>query len=778
MVNANSLTRRQITLRGVVQGVGFRPFVFNLAERLGLTGWVRNHSGGVDVEVEGAAEVVQQFILALCTEAPPLARIESIEAHEAGPVGYTGFEIRPSETQTDRYQLILPDVATCPDCLREIFDPENRRYRYPFTNCTHCGPRFTILADLPYDRANTTMRVFPMCADCRREYDDPRNRRFHAQPNACPACGPQLQIISASHVDGVAGTQPAGFDSQRDVISQAVGLLRQGRILAIKGLGGFQLVCDALNPQAVQTLRQRKRRPHKPFALMMPTVEAVWRHCLLSPAAEALLCSPQAPIVLLPWRDDSTVAPQVAPHQGTLGVMLPYTPLHHLLLHDWGGPLVMTSGNMSEEPIAADNHEALQRLSALADVFLLHNRDIYARYDDSVWFLPASGPQPIRRARGYAPAPITLPFDCAQILAAGADLKNTFCLTRDCYAFLSPHIGDMENLETLAHFERTVELYKHLFRIEPTAIACDAHPDYTTTRYARQTANGTGQPIAVQHHHAHLAACLADNGRRPEQGPVIGVIMDGTGYGPDGHIWGGEWLIGDYSDYRRAAHLEYLPLPGGDAATRQPWRIALSYLYTLLGDPAGWVVPTGISPAMLYQQLDRHLNCPLTSSMGRLFDAVSALLGVCTETSYEAQAAIELEHIAHGASQDAHCPSAYPFELDLVGECWQVRLRALFAALRDEVQAGVPVNEMAARFHRTVAEMIVRVCRQLAAQTGLNEVALSGGCFQNRLLLDLTVLALHQAGFHVLLHCQVPCNDGGISLGQAVVAHHQLNTDA
>ncbi len=765
-------------MRGVVQGVGFRPFVFNLAERLGLTGWVRNHSGGVDIEVEGDANAIRQFEADLHAQAPPPARIESIEVCESPPAGYTRFEIRPSEAQADRYQLVSPDIATCPDCLREIFDSQNRRYRYPFTNCTHCGPRFTLIADLPYDRPNTSMRVFPMCADCQREYDDPRDRRFHAQPNACPTCGPRLRIENSKWQIANSGSQHGIRNTQyaSDVIEQAVNLLRQGLILAIKGLGGFQLACDACNVEAVQRLRRRKHRPHKPFAVMMATLDEVRRHCRVSTEAETLLCSPQAPIVLLPWRDDtpiarddSPVAREVAPNGHTLGVMLPYTPLHHLLLHDFDGPLVMTSGNLSEEPIAAGNGEALRRLGALADAFLLHDRDILARYDDSVWFVPESGPQPVRRARGYAPLPVTLPWAGEQVLAAGAEIKNTFCLTRDQYAFVSPHIGNMENLETLEHFERSVELYQHLFRIEPQVVACDLHPDYLSARYAKaQSANRSLPLVSVQHHHAHLAACLADNGWMPDQGPVISAIMDGTGYGTDGHIWGGEWLVGDYRGCRRAAHLEYLPLPGGDAATRQPWRIAVSYIYTLLGDISAWAVPEGASLELLHQQIERRLNCPLTSSMGRLFDAVSALLGVCVETSYEAQAAIELEQVADRRPLTADCV-AYPFRVDNRDDIWQVRLKELFAALVRDGQVGVPVQEIAWRFHYTIAQMIVQVCEQISSETMLYTVALSGGCFQNRLLLNLTVPALREAGFKVLLHRQVPCNDGGLSLGQAAV---------
>jgi hydrogenase maturation protein HypF len=812
---------KQITIRGVVQGVGFRPFVYNLAERFGVHGWVLNNSSGVEIEAEGPREAVQAFVAALNDEAPPLARIEFLEAQEAPPHGYDHFEIRHSERQEGRYQLISPDIATCPDCLRELLDPADRRYRYPFINCTNCGPRFTIVADIPYDRPSTTMRAFVMCPDCQREYDDPRDRRFHAQPNACPVCGPELELVPSSrfqvsglvsHADNVK-LETWNLELGTDALSQAADLLRSGAILALKGLGGFHLACDATNAEAVQTLRARKRRPHKPFALMMATLDEVVENCHVSPEEEALLTSPQCPIVLLPWRSTSNVVADIAPHNRYLGVMLPYTPLHHVLLRDVGRPLVMTSGNLTEEPIAAENEEALRRLAHLADAFVLHNRDIYARYDDSVWFVPrltcqpaTALPQPIRRARGYAPFPIKLAFKTRQILACGAEIKNTFCLARDEYAFVSQHIGDMENLETLEHYNRTVDLYKHLFRVDPEIIAYDLHPDYLASKYAREqgetpdsehatradrrsdtqhapTAGRTRntQRVPIQHHHAHLAACLADNGWRPDDGPVIGVSLDGTGYGADGHIWGGEWLVGDYRSYRRAAHLEYLPLPGGDAATRNPWRIAYSYMYTLLGEAPSFVVPEDASKAevaLLRQQIDKRLNCPLTSSMGRLFDAVSALLGVRAQASYEAQAAIELEMTATGQIADSPIPiprslagKGYAFQIETAGARYIIKLRELFAALTGAMKTGVPLEEMAMSFHETVARMTVDVCERIAGDTGLRTAALSGGCFQNRLLLSLTVPALQEAGFQVLHHRQVPCNDGGLSLGQAAIAH-------
>jgi len=763
-----------VSISGVVQGVGFRPFVYNLALRLGLHGWVLNHSGGVDLEVEGPPEALDTFVAALTAEAPPLARIEALAARAIPTQGLAGFQIRHSERQEGRYQLISPDVATCPDCLRELLDPDDRRYRYPFTNCTNCGPRFTIIADIPYDRPNTTMRVFPLCPDCQREYGDPSNRRFHAQPNACPVCGPHLWLADA------AGRPLAGDAEHADpaVLERARDLLLAGRIVAIKGLGGFLLACDATNAEAVRTLRDRKRRPHKPFAIMVAIPEEVQAHCRVTPAEEALLISPQAPIVLLERRPGSAVVPETAPNAHTLGVMLPYTPLHHILLRDVGCPLVMTSGNLTEEPIAMENDEALRRLGPLADAFLFHNRGIYSRYDDSVWQVVELGErsvaQPVRRARGYTPFPIRLPSPVQPILAAGPDLKNTFCLARDEYAFVSQHIGDMENLETLEHLEATLALYQHLFRLEPEEVACDLHPDYATTRFALERAGGVKPLARVQHHHAHIAACLADNGWAPGDGAVIGVALDGTGYGQDGAIWGGEWLVGDYTGFRRAAHLEYLPLPGGEAAIRHPWRIAAGYVYSLLGSDAvpSWLLHSSPGAEVaFYRQIDRQINTPPTSSMGRLFDAVSALLGICHTATYEAQAAIELEQVAAGARDLISEAAPYPFGLEQAGDGLMVRLEPLLAALLEEMQRGTLVPEIARRFHVTVAQMIVQVCRQIREQTSICTAALSGGCFQNRLLLELAVPLLEQAGFQVLLHRQVPCNDGGVSLGQAVMAH-------
>ena len=780
-------------MRGVVQGVGFRPFVYRLAHDHGLTGWVLNHSGGVEIEVEGQPSRLAAFVRDLEEKPPPLARIEGVEVADLPPAGYMAFEIRHSVAEEGRYQLISPDIATCVDCLQELLDPADRRYRYPFTNCTNCGPRFTIIQDIPYDRPKTTMAPFKMCPDCQAEYDDPLDRRFHAQPNACPVCGPRVWLqASTQQPRSPVQVQDLNLNVGPGVSSDAAlraarDLVRAGAVLAIKGLGGFHLACDAADEGAVRRLRERKHRPAKPLAVMMATMEDIRQHCWVTEEEGQLLTSPQCPIVLLRWKPGSTVSRSVAPHNKYLGVMLPYTPLHHVLLRDVGRPLVMTSGNVSEEPIARDNDEALHRLAPLADYFLLHNRDIYARYDDSVWFVPC-GPQPIRRSRGYAPFPVKLPFQVGQILACGAELKNTFCITRDEYAFLSQHIGDMENLETLEHFETTVELYQRLFRIDPQVIAHDRHPDYLSTRYAQARFSNRGDRsnlksrVAVQHHYAQVVSCLVDNGWRPDDGSVIGVAWDGTGYGADGHIWGGEFLVADYCGFRRAAHLEYLPMPGGEAAIRNPYRLAIGYLYAL----TGCLSPFSSLPVfadvseeelrILQQQVDKGINCPLTSAGGRLFDAVSALLGIRGRVTYEAQAAIELEMAARDPnSKKSPTRGGYPFDVEEDGSGGRViRLRRLIEALLADRQAGTGVAEIAYRFHATVAEMLSAVCERIAGETGLQTVALSGGCFQNRLLLALTVPRLQERGLRVLLHRQVPCNDGGISLGQAVAAHFAL----
>jgi len=778
-----SLKSASISVRGIVQGVGFRPFVYGLAVKHNLKGWVYNTSEDVKIEVEGAAEDIRQFEQELGTKAPPLAQIENVTIEYHSPRGYKNFEIRQSQVQEGKYQLISPDVATCQACLGELLNPEDRRYRYPFTNCTNCGPRFTIIEDMPYDRPKTTMRHFQMCPQCQAEYDNPLDRRFHAQPNACPQCGPQVQLVDNQ------GSLVTPILSGSNPIAAAGRFLKEGKIVAIKGLGGFLLACDATNDTVVKTLRQRKKRSSKPFAIMVATVGEAKRHCYVSPEEENLLTSPQSPIVLMRWREDSSVSREVAPNLRFLGVMLPYTPLHHILLRDTGQPLVMTSGNLSEEPIARDNDEALRRLAGIADYFLIHNRDIYSRYDDSVAIVERGTSQLIRRARSYAPYPIRLSFKTRQVLGCGAEEKNTFCLTKDNYAFLSQHIGDMENMETLEHFDSTISLYKRLFHIQPEIIAHDLHPDYLATKYARELGESGIKLIPVQHHHAHIASCLADNGL---ESPVIGVAFDGTGMGADGNIWGGEFLVADYRHFRRAGHLEYLPLPGGAAAIKRPYRTAIGYILTLLGENA----LNQDLPAMreaddteievIKRQIERRINSPLSSSMGRLFDAISALLGIRSEIDYEGQAAVELEMaalasygeepssvIARSVSDEAISGNneSYPYRIVEDEGIRIVRLRDLLSAVIEDLHQGISKGTISVKFHNTVAQMINEMCHLIANETGVSQVALSGGVFQNRLLLKKTVSLLENSDFQVFTHRQVPCNDGGISLGQAVIAN-------
>jgi hydrogenase maturation protein HypF len=775
-----SLKSASISIRGIVQGVGFRPFVYGLAVKHNLKGWVYNTSEDVRIEVEGAAEAIRQFERELRTKTPPLAHIENIAIEYHRPVGYEDFGIRKSQAEKGKYQLISPDVATCQACLDELLNPEDRRYRYPFTNCTNCGPRFTIIEGMPYDRPKTTMRYFQMCPQCQTEYDNPLDRRFHAQPNACPKCGPQVQLID-NQGNVVNESNPIGAASR---------LLNEGKIVAIKGLGGFLLACDATNDRAVRTLRQRKNRPSKPFAIMVTTVDEAKKHCYILPEEEELLTSPQSPIVLMIRREGSSVSREVAPNLWFLGIMLPYTPLHHILLRDAGRPLVMTSGNFSEEPIARDNDEALRRLSGIADYFLVHNRDIYSRYDDSVTIVERGTSQLLRRARSYAPYPVRLPFKTRQVLGCGAEEKNTFCLTKDIYGFVSQHIGDMENMETLEHYDSTISLYKGLFHIEPEIVAHDLHPDYLATKYARELGESGLKLVPVQHHHAHIASCMADNGL---ESPVIGVAFDGTGMGADGNIWGGEFLVADCRGFRRAGHLEYLPLPGGAAAITRPYRTAIGYILTLLGENALNAVIASeakqcqsasigqvseVEMEIIKRQIERKINSPLCSSVGRLFDAISALLGIRGEIDYEGQAAVELEMAAYSGAiaasvSDEAISSAqenYPYSTVTDRGVRIVGLSGLLAAVIEDLRRGVSEGTIAVRFHNTVAQMTNEMCQSIANDTGITQVALSGGVFQNRLLLRRTVGLLENSGFQVFTHKQVPCNDGGISLGQAVIA--------
>jgi hydrogenase maturation protein HypF len=761
MAKTNVISLSCISVRGVVQGVGFRPFVYQLAKRYNLRGWVCNTSEDVKIEVEGDTKEIEEFIKKLKEQAPPMSHIEDIKVTAGVPANYDRFEIRESIAEAGKYQLVSPDITTCPDCLKEIFDPTNRRYRYPFTNCTNCGPRFTIIRDIPYDRPKTTMKNFKMCPLCQREYNDPLNRRFHAQPNACPVCGPQLKLVDNQ------GKAVAG----KDILKQTAELLKEGKIVAVKGLGGFLLACDATSEKTVNRLRQRKNRPAKPLAVMVATLDEVHRHCEANDEEIKLLTSPGSPIVLVKWKPESSITKAVAPGLKYLGVMLPYTPFHHLLLNETGLQLVMTSGNLSEEPISKDNDEAIRRLGKIADYFLIHNRDIYARYDDSVTLVEQDIPRFTRRARGYAPYPIHLPYQSRQILGCGAEEKNTFCLTRDNYAFVSQHIGDMENLETLEHYVNTIDLYKKLFRIKPEIIAYDTHPEYLPTKYAKELAEKEGLKLfPVQHHHAHIASCLADNGVK---GPVIGVALDGTGYGTDGNIWGGEFMVVDYKDFIRAAHLEYLPLPGGTLAIKKPYRTAIGYMLALgldLDKKLPFLKQVDESEIeIIRSQIQTKFNTPLTSSMGRLFDAVAALIGVRGIIEYEAQAAIDLEMSADDAPNET---GFYPIIFEERDGIMVIKihdiLRAVVLDIKDHARQAI----IAARFHNTIARLILETCQKIVDKTDIKQVALSGGVFQNRLLLRKTVPLLESASFKVYTHRQVPCNDGGISLGQVAIANY------
>jgi hydrogenase maturation protein HypF len=752
----------RIHINGVVQGVGFRPFVYGLADRLSLKGWVRNTSAGVDVELDGPPEALRSFIESLNHEAPPLARIDDVSVEDREPDGFTTFEIVHSEAVPGAFQPISPDMSVCSDCLRELFDEQDRRYRYPFINCTNCGPRFTIIQDVPYDRPYTTMAPFEMCPDCAAEYEDPLDRRFHAQPVACPACGPQIWLESRGEK----------LAEREEALQATRRLLAEGTIVAVKGLGGFHLACDATAAESVRTLRDRKLRVDKPFALMMPDLEAVQLHCEISDTERQLLLSQERPIVILKRRADSSVAREVAPNQDTIAVMLPYTPLHALLMErDDGFPeaLVMTSGNLSEEPIAISNEEARDRLADLADAFLMHDREIQTRCDDPVLRAFEDEIYPLRRSRGYAPFPVHLPVELPAVLATGAELKNAFCVTRGSYAFLSHHIGDMENYETLRSFEQGIDHFERLFRVQPEAIAYDLHPDYMATRYALERAAREELPaIGVQHHHAHVAACMVEHGFTGDA-PVIGVAFDGTGYGDDEAIWGGEFLLANYAGYERPYHLRYFKLPGGDAAVRKPWRIALSLLEQSGIDwDDDWAPVQAASEEALgvvRRQLDADLNAPLTSSMGRLFDAAAALVGIRQEVNYEAQAAIELEAIV-----DIQHEQAYEFGIEGGTVDHAPVVEAVVADLRN----GLAPEQIAARFHNAVAGMIASVCDRIRADSGVADVLLTGGVMQNMVLLTKTVHLLRHAGFEVYIHRQVPANDGGLALGQAVIAGSKL----
>jgi hydrogenase maturation protein HypF len=891
--------RKAIEVSGIVQGVGFRPYVYRLAVERHLAGFITNTAAGVSIEVEGPADAVDDFVSRLPVEAPPLARITQMAALDIPARAEGEFRILPSRAGENRRVLISPDVAICDDCRRELFDPSDRRFHYPFINCTNCGPRYTIVRDIPYDRARTSMAVFPMCADCQREYDDPLNRRFHAQPNACWQCGPQVELWDAvgagspRRLPAHSGAPTRGAPT--DPIADAAARLQAGHVVAVKGLGGFHLAVDATNSAAVSRLREGKRRVEKPFAIMAADLEAVRSFCQLDDASRALLESPERPIVLLRKKSTSPIAELVAPFNREYGVFMPYTPLHYLLFAAGRfQALVMTSGNISEEPIAIDNAEAVARLRGIADFFLVHNRDVLLRCDDSVVRVsqavaplserqlarPAAGRselparanahsgsaavtcsgdftpplrgdgdvksplhgrslsaseaaeprtgwsraepqvvvnridrnlgrpghgqavQLIRRSRGYVPVPVFLSEDLQPILAVGGELKNTVCLTKGRHAFLSQHIGDLENLESYGFFETTICSFKRILEVEPQLLAYDLHPDYFSTRWALSQTNL--ERLGVQHHHAHVASCMAENHL---DGKVIGIALDGTGYGTDGAVWGGEVLLATYADFERIAHLDYVPMPGGAAAITEPWRMAVSYLQKHFGEgfweleipfvreldvgahrdlvaqslrPAAQsrLLATGRAAghaplrrqvAVLVRMAERGVNSPLTSSCGRLFDAVSALAGIRQRVNYEAQAAIELEAAIAGETEGP----GYPFELRPEGSGWIIDTRPLFVALVNDLKGGVPAGIVSRRFHEGFADVLARTAELIHARTGVNNICLSGGSFQNVFLLEHLKRKLEADSLNVFTHSEVPCGDGGLSLGQALVAAHR-----
>jgi len=748
-------TAYRLEINGIVQGVGFRPFIYQLANHHGLKGQVANTAAGVSLVLEGSEKDIRRFIDDLPDKKPPLAHIVEVSETPEAVKGFSAFSIVKSRDSATRATLISPDVMVCDDCLAEMRDPADRRFGYPFINCTNCGPRYTIIDDIPYDRAKTSMQHFRMCPRCQAEYEAPDNRRFHAQPNACPVCGPRVTLCDA---DGKA------VDTD-DPIAETADRLRQGRIVAVKGLGGFHLAVDATQEDAVARLRRRKHREEKPLALMCSRLDRIREIARFGDEEERLLVSIQRPIVLLEKREHTSIAESVSPCNRYFGIMLPYTPVHHLLLDAGFAALVMTSANLSEEPIAIDNAEAFRRLGAIADDFLVHDRDILLRSDDSIVRYSAGHMRPIRRSRGYVPVPVFLKDDMPPILACGAELKNTVCLTRGRQAFVSQHIGDLENRATDDFFRLTVDHLRCILDIDPQIVACDLHPDYMSTRYAREL---EGIPrVDVQHHHAHIAACMAEN---KADGPVIGLSFDGTGLGTDGTVWGGEVLVADYHTFTRAAHLAPVPMPGSATAIKEPWRMAVSHLRAAFGEEAGLLPLPFLRSvgkqrmAIMMAMMEKQINSPLTSSLGRLFDAVAAIIGLRGQVAFEGQAAMELEMILDAAES-----GSYDFSWEGDSTCRIATTPIIQAVVRD-VEKGVSPNAISARFHNTLILLFDQLCRHLRTTTGIDRVALSGGVFQNNRLLAGLTAALETSGFELLTHRLVPTNDGGLSLGQAVVA--------
>jgi hydrogenase maturation protein HypF len=764
-----AVQRLRMVIRGAVQGVGFRPFVYRLATELGLLGWVSNTAAGVFVEVEGEPEVVQEFRLRVESEKPAISFIQSLESSFLDVVGFESFEIRES-SGGEKSVLVLPDIATCPACLSEVLDPNDRRYRYPFTNCTNCGPRFTIIESLPYDRPATTMKKFAMCTECEREYKDPLNRRFHAQPNACPKCGPQLAFWNA---DG-----RKEFDGDR-ALMQAAHAIRAGKIVAVKGLGGFHLMVDARKDQAVRTLRERKHREEKPLAVMYPRVYKVRGDCELSELEERLLRSPEAPIVLLKRNavQRSGLSPAIAPRNPYLGVMLPYTPLHHLLMHELGFPVVATSGNLSDEPICTDEHEAIERLKGIADCFLIHDRPIVRHVDDSIVRVVAGRELVIRRARGFAPLPVFVKEGLWPVLAVGAHQKNTIAAAVGQQVFVSQHIGDLETQEAFGAFERVIESFKTLYEFEPQAIACDIHPNYLSSEYARRSEVPV---VEVQHHYAHVLACMAEN---EIEAPVLGISWDGSGYGTDGTVWGGEFLWVNESGYERAAHLRTFALAGSEKAVKEPRRCAVGVLHELYGDE--FVEKQDCAPLQAFSakelktlasMLKSGLNSPRTSSAGRLFDVLASLLDLRQTVGFEGQAAMEMEALATSANTDEdYLVKTYDEGGSLVLD-WG----PMIVGVRQDLRRGESRAVIARKFHNTLVTMMLKAADAKFGRNASDErrIALTGGCFQNKLLTETAIRRLSYAGHRVYWHQRIPPNDGGIAVGQIMAAARQLRASA
>lgn len=775
------IARLRISIRGAVQGVGFRPFIYRLASEAQLAGWVNNSSHGVFVEVEGARQQLELFLLRIEREKPPRSFIQSLESSFLDAVGYQQFEIRVSDGSGEKSAIVLPDIATCAECLQEIRDPSNRRYRYPFTNCTNCGPRFTIIDALPYDRPNTTMKKFDMCGECLAEYENPLDRRFHAQPNACPTCGPHIELLASD--GGV-------LASHHDALLEAIAAIVGGSIVAVKGLGGFHLMVDAHNDEAVRRLRERKHREEKPLALMYPDLDSVKSDCEVSDLEERLLRSPESPIVLLRRKSairnsQSGISSLVAPGNPYLGVMLPYTPLHQLLMSELGSPVVATSGNLSDEPICIDEHEALDRLKGIAEVFLVHNRPIARHVDDSIVRVMLGRELVLRRARGYAPLPVQLTHRAAPTLAVGAHLKNSIAASTGNDVFISQHIGDLETREAFNAFEHVIDSFKGLYELQPETVACDEHPGYLSTQFAKECGL---RVVPVQHHYAHVLSCMAENRL---QEPVLGVSWDGTGYGLDGTIWGGEFLqipgmIPDAEDdpapFQRVAHLRTFRLPGGEKAIKEPRRVAIGLLHELFGDAVFQMEE--LAPVRAFRQqerdllkamLEKKLNAPITSSAGRLFDAIASIAGLRQKVRFEGQAAMELEFALDGVTTD----EAYPFDLShcrfekgqstaqsAIVVDWAPMVRRVLS----DARSGLPIGILSAKFHNTLVEAIIAI----ALRIGEERVVLTGGCFQNKYLTERAVRRLEREGFRAYWHQRVPPNDGGIALGQIMAAAREV----